>query len=47
MVKDNERKTYLLIDMTVLTDNNLSVKEFNEISKYKDVEIEIEKNVAP
>ena len=30
--------------MSVPTDNNISVKEYNEISKYKDLEIEIEKN---
>ena len=29
--------------MSVSTDNNISVKEYNEISKYKDLEIEIEK----
>ena len=28
------------------TDNNISVKEYNKISKYKDQEIEI-KNVTP
>ena len=28
------------------TDNNISVKEWNKISKYKDLEIEIEKNVS-
>ena len=32
----------LLIDMSLLTNNNISVKEYN-ISKYKDLEIEIEK----
>ena len=29
--------------MSVSTDNNISVKEYNKISKYKDLEIEIEK----
>ena len=44
MIKDYKRKkTFLLIDMSVPNDNNLSVKEYNKISKYKDLEIEIEK----
>ena len=30
--------------MSVSTDNNISVKEYNEISQYKDLEIEIENN---
>ena len=30
MVKDYTRKTYLLIDMSVPTDNNKSVKEYDE-----------------
>ena len=42
-VKDYEIKTCLLIDMSLPTDNYTSVKEYNKISKYKDVEIEIEK----
>ena len=29
--------------MSVLIDNNISVKEYNKISKYKDLETEIEK----
>ena len=33
--------------MSVPSDNNISVKEYNEISEYKDLEIETEKNVAP
>ena len=43
MFKDYERKTCLLIDMSVPTDNNTSIKEYNEISKHKDLEIEIVK----
>ena len=39
VVKDYKRKTCLL-DMSVPTDNNISVKEYNKISKYKDLEIE-------
>ena len=41
MLKDYKRKTFLLIDMSVPTDNNISVKEYNKISEYKDEEIEI------
>ena len=33
----------LLIDMSVRRDNKISVKEYNKISKYKDLEIKIEK----
>ena len=32
--------------MSVQKDDDISVKEYNEISKYKDLETEIEKNVA-
>ena len=42
-VKNYKRKTYFLIDMSVPTDNNITVKEFNKINKFKDQEIEIEK----
>ena len=30
IVKDNQRKPYLLIDMSVPMDNNVSVKEYDE-----------------
>ena len=33
--------------MSVPTDNNISIKDYYKKSKYKDPEIEIEKNVAP
>ena len=42
-VKDYKRKTSLLIDMSIPTDNNISIKEYNKISKYRELEIEIEK----
>ena len=29
--------------MSVPTDNNISVKEYNKVNKYKDLEIEIDK----
>ena len=41
--KDYKSKTCLLIDISVSTDNNRSVIEYNKISKYKDMEIDIEK----
>ena len=33
--------------MSVPADYNISVKEYHKISKYKDMEIEIEKNGTP
>ena len=41
MVKDHKRKICLLIDMTVLTGNNILNKE-NKMRIHKDVEIENE-----
>ena len=38
-VKDYERETRFLIDTSVPTDNNISVKEYNKIRKYKNMEI--------
>ena len=43
MVKDYKKKTCLLIDMTVPSERNLSIKQYEKISKYKDLEIEIQK----
>ena len=42
-MKDYKKKTRLLIDMTVPSDSNLSFKEYETISKYKDLGIEIKK----
>ena len=42
-VKDHKEKTYLLIDMTVPSDRNVSLKVYEKVSKYKDLEIEIQK----
>ena len=36
-------KKCLLIDMTVPADRNIAPKEFEKISKYKDLEMEIQK----
>ena len=33
----------MLIDMMIPTDRNISVKKFDELSKYKDLQIEIER----
>ena len=44
VVKDYKRKTCLLIDMSIPTYNNISIKEYNKISEHKDLEIEILKS---
>ena len=46
VVKEYKRKTCFRIDMLVPTDNNISVWEYHQSSKYRDLTIEIEKNVA-
>ena len=43
IVKDRKAKTCLLIDMSVPSDQNVPVKTFDKLSKYKDLEIEIQK----
>ena len=43
VVKDRTNRTCLLIDMSVPSDRNIAVKEFDKLSKYKDLEIEIQK----
>ena len=43
VAKDFKRKTCLLIDILIPTDNNISVKEYNKINKSKELEIEIVK----
>ncbi|XP_028517939.1 uncharacterized protein LOC110248967 [Exaiptasia diaphana] len=43
VVKDKENKTCLLIDMSVPTDKNISIKTTEKLSKYKDLEIEVER----
>ena len=43
VIKNYKSKTCLLIDMTIPTDRNISVKEFDKLSKYKDLQIEIER----
>ena len=43
VIKDYKSKTCLLIDMTIPTDRNISVKKFDKLSKYKGLQIEIER----
>ena len=43
MVKDKQNNTCLLIDMSIPSDRNVSAKVFEKLSKYKDLEIEIQK----
>ena len=42
-MKDCKKKTCLLIDMTVPSDRNLSLKVYEKISKYKNLEIEMQR----
>ena len=42
-MNDHKEKTCLLIDMTVPADRNVSLKEYEKVSKYKDLAIEIQK----
>ena len=41
VIKHKQNKTCQLIDMSVPSDSNISAKEFEKLSKYKDLEIEI------
>ena len=43
IIKDKKEKTCTLIDVSVPSDKNIAVKEFDKLSKYKDLEIEIQK----
>ena len=43
VVKDCNKKTGLLIDMAMSSDRNFSLKKYEEISKCKDLEIEMQK----
>ena len=42
-MKDCNKKTCFLIDMTVPSDRNPSLKEYEKISTYKDLEVGIQK----
>jgi len=41
IVKNKEEKTCLMIDMTVPSERNVTIKELEKLSKYKDLEIEV------
>ena len=43
VIKDKQEKSCLLIDMSIPTEKNTSVKVTEKLSKYKDLEIEIER----
>ena len=43
VIKDHKSKTCTLIDMSIPTDKNIAVKEFEKLSKYKDLEIEVQR----
>ena len=43
VLKNKKDKTCLLIDMTILLDTNTSVKTTEKLTKYKDLEIEVER----
>ena len=42
-VKDRRDKQCLMIDMSIPSDRNTASKEFEKLSKYKDLEIEVTK----
>ena len=42
-IKNFEENTCIMIDVTVPTYKNISLKEFQKLSKYKDLEIEVTK----
>ena len=43
VVKNHNDKTCFLIDKSVTSDTNMSLKIFEKLSKYKDLEIEVTK----
>ena len=42
-IKNFEENTFIMIDVTVSGDKNISGKDFQKLSKYKDLEIEVTK----
>ena len=44
VIRDKKKKTCILIDVSVPSDTNTSLKTFEKISKYKDLEIELSKS---
>ena len=43
IIKNREERTYIMMDVAVLSDQNISLKEFQRLSKYKDVDINVTK----
>ena len=43
VIKDRKNNQCFLIDMSVPSDRNVAAKTFEKLSKYKDLEIEVEK----
>ena len=43
IIKDHINNTCQMIDMTIPSDRNVSIKEVENLSKYKDLEIEVSK----
>ncbi|KAF7218105.1 putative LOC107393841-like protein [Nothobranchius furzeri] len=41
VIKNKEEKTCLMIDMTIPSEKNVTTKELEKLSKYKDLEIEV------
>jgi hypothetical protein len=42
IIRDNEKRTYMLIDVTISGDRNVIKKAADKILKYKDLTIEIQ-----
>ena len=42
-IEDHKEKSYKLIDFTFPLDLNISTKEFEKLTKYKDLQIEVER----
>ena len=43
IIKNHEERTCIMMDVPVPSDQNISLKEFPKLSKYKDLEIEVSK----
>ena len=43
IIKNHEERTCIMLDVAVPSDQNISLKEFQKLSKYKDLEIEVTK----
>ena len=43
IIKNHEERTCIMMDVAVPSDLNISLKEFQKLSKYKDLEVEVTK----